>query len=164
MTKIHWLLCAADDYAAACGSVQNFFRASLLLHYDTVSTVQEGSWSAVAPEFWQAVEEGIAENRRVLAGMLEELKAEGCRRIADLESLPMGYPSKVLHTIAHLLDGFIGIDSVFYNLPEDSHWLSDRFRETIRQAPARYWLIRVEARFVSTATASLIHQQHVGDT
>lgn len=160
MTRNHWLLCAADDYAAACGSVQNFFRVSLLLHYDTVTTVQEGSWSAVAPEFWRAVEAGIAENRRVLAEMLDELEAEGYRQIADLASLPIGYPSKVLHTAAHFLDGFIGIDSVFYNLAEDSHWLSDRFRETIRQTPARYWLIQVEAGFISPATASLLHQQH----
>lgn len=161
VTKTHWLLCAADDYPAACDSVRTFFRNSLLLHYDAVETAREGSWSAVSgDEFWRTVEDGIAENRLALAGMLDELKAEGCSRIADLATLPMGYPSKVLHTVAHLLDGFIGIDSVFYNLAEDSHWLSDRLRETILLTPARYWLIRVEASFASASIASLIHQAH----
>lgn len=158
MTKTHWLLCTADDLLAACAAVQAFFSANMLLHYDTVLTVREGSWSADSAGFWPTLEQGMAENRRVLAGMLNDLEVEGYHEIGELATLAMGYPSKVLHTIAHLLDGFIGIDSVFYNLSEDSHWLSDRLREAIRQAPARYWLIRVEASFRSAATASIIHQ------
>jgi len=40
-----------------------------------------------------------------------------------------------------MLDGFIGIDSVFYNLAEDSHWLSAPLRKTIEQHPEHYWLV-----------------------
>ena len=159
MTKTHWLLCRGDDFAAACALVQNFFRTSLLLHYDAVEPEADGSWPAVAEGFWPALEQGIAENRQVLMGLLNDLKVEGVVEIAALADLPMGYPSKVLHTIAHLVDGFIGIDSVFYNLAEDSHWLSPGLRATIRQQPQRYWLIRVKASFRSAASASLIHHQ-----
>lgn len=159
MIKTHWLLCAADDFDAACVAARNFFRTSLLLHYDTVEPLAEGSWHAGAAGFWPAIEAGIAENRQVLAGLLGDLKAEGIHDVAALVDLPMGYESKVLHTIAHLLDGFIGIDSVFYSLVEDSHWLSAQLGATIRQQPARYWLVRVRVGFRSAATASLIHHQ-----
>ena len=53
----------------------------------------------------------------------------------------------MLHVITHLLDGFFGIDSYFYNLVEDSHWVSEELRATIKTSPSRYWLIAVEADF-----------------
>lgn len=157
VTKTHWLLCAAADFASAGDAVQNFFQKTILLSYDVLEAVEEGSCSAEVEGFWQALEAGITANRLVLAGLLDDLKAEGCQRIDDLPGLAVGYPSKVLHIIAHLLDGFIGIDSVFYNLLEDSHWLSEGLRQTILTTPSRFWLVRVDASFVSAATASFIH-------
>lgn len=157
MTKTHWLLCAGDNFATARNSVLTFFSKSILLFYDDVTAVEHASCSAEDERFWKELEDGIAENRLVLRGFLDDLQAEGCRQIDDLTALPLGYPSKMLHIIAHLLDGFIGIDSVFYNLLEDSHWLSDGLRGTIRKTPTRYWLIRVEASFMSAETAAFIH-------
>lgn len=158
MTKTHWMLCAGDDFLAARDSVLAFFDKSILLFYDTIEAVERDSWPASTETFWSALEEGIAENRVVLHGLLDDLRAEGCQDFNDLTSLPVGYPSKVLHLIAHLLDGFIGIDTVFYNMVEDSHWLSEGLRETVVKAPARFWLIRVEAGFRSEATAAFIHR------
>ena len=87
----------------------------------------------------------MAANRKVLADLLEELKDSGVTEVQHLVSLPQGYASKTLHTIAHLLDGFIGIDSHFYNLVDDSHWLSDQQRRKMEAAPTSYWLLQVEA-------------------
>lgn len=80
-----------------------------------------------------------------MAELVDELKDAGVAEVQDLTSLPQGYASKILHTAAHLLDGFIGIDSHFYNLADDSHWLSDQQRNKIEAAPASYWLLQVEA-------------------
>lgn len=157
LTKTHWMLCAADDFSSARDSVLEFFNKSILLSYDAIEVVEPGSWSAETETFWVGIDKGIAANRLLLQEFLDDLRAEGCRDLNDFTALPVGYPSKLLHIIAHLVDGFIGIDSVFYNMVEDSHWLSEAVRATIRKAPARYWLIQAEASFRSAATASFIH-------
>jgi hypothetical protein len=157
MTKTHWMLSAGADFTTARDNVQNFFKKSILLSYDTVGALEHDSCSAEDERFWPELEKGLAGNHLVLREFLNELQAAGCREIDDLATLPLGYPSKVLHLIAHLLDGFIGIDSVFYNLVEDSHWLSAGLRETIRQTPSKYWLIRAETSFRSAEAASFIH-------
>ena len=157
MTKTHWMLCAGDDFATARAAALSFFKKSILLFYDEIDVAEHDSCSAADERFWRELTEGIVANRLVLRGFLGELQAEGCREIDDLTSLPLGYPSKVLHLIAHLLDGFIGIDSVFYNLLEDSHWLSDGLGDKLRKSPSRYWLIRVEASFMSSEAAAFIH-------
>lgn len=157
MTKTHWMLCSGGDFSAAQATVLTFFRKSILLFYDTVEVVEAGSWSAENETFWNELEKGVAANRLVLQEFLDELRDVGCRELDDFTSLPVGYPSKLLHIIAHLVDGFIGIDSVFYNMVEDSHWLSDGLRTSIRKEPARYWLLQVEAGFVSEATAAFLH-------
>jgi len=158
MNRTHWLMCEADCFAVAQSRAHAFLASSMLLRYDTVSVVEGLSCSADTDRFWPALEEGIKANMSILRGLVDDLQAEGCRMIAEVPSLAMGYPSKLLHIIAHFVDGFIGIDSVFYNLEEDSHWLSDRLRETIQKSPERYWLVWVEARFPSMAAAALIHQ------
>jgi len=157
ITKTHWMLCAGEDYAAAQTAVVAFFRKSILLAYDAIEVVEAGSWSAESEMFWEEVERGEVANRVVLQDFIDDLRAEGYLEFNDLPSLSVGYPSKLLHIIAHLVDGFIGIDSVLYNMVEDSHWLSDGVRAEIRKKPSRYWLLRVEASFVSEATAAFIH-------
>lgn len=156
MTKTHWLLTEACDFTTARAAVLIFFKQSLLLSYDTVWAIEADSFSASDSRFWPALEGGVAENALVLRGFLDDLQAEGCRTIEDFAALPVGYPSKVLHLIAHLVDGFIGIDSVFYNRIEDSHGLSAALREKIRSQPSSYWLIQVEAGFTTEEEASLI--------
>jgi hypothetical protein len=65
--------------------------------------------------------------------------------LGDLESLPQGYQSKTLHTLTHLLDGFFGIDSHFYNLIEGSHGVSAGLRGKIDSSPGGYMLLAVRA-------------------
>jgi hypothetical protein len=62
-----------------------------------------------------------------------------------LSELPQGFRTKMLHVITHFLDGFFGIDTYFYNLEEDSHWVSEQARRRIREAPSDYRLLSVEA-------------------
>ncbi|MDD5757788.1 MAG: hypothetical protein PHI06_01750 [Desulfobulbaceae bacterium] len=156
-SKTHWMLCTGKDFASTREKVYSFFTKSILLSYDNISVIESASCSAENARFWEELEEGVAANKLVLRGFLDELRAEGCQEIDDLKKLPLGFPSKVLHLIAHLLDGFIGIDSVFYNLIEDSHWLSDKLRDAILREPDGYWLLRVEASFLSVEAASFLH-------
>ena len=80
---------------------------------------------------------------------LENLKEEGFESLEDIRSLEKGYLSKILHTIAHLQDGFIGIDSRFYNLEEDSHGVSRHLQQKIAATPHNYWILRVTGRIAS---------------
>lgn len=151
-------MCEADGFAAAKSHVLKFFNNSSLLQYDSIAVVEEESYNAEKQEFWPALEQVINANMSILRGFIDDLQGEGCREIKDLQRLAMGYPSKLLHMIAHLVDGFIGIDSVFYNLIEDSHWISEALRKAVLKAPDRYWIVRLEASFSSPSSAALIHQ------
>jgi hypothetical protein len=88
----------------------------------------------------------LADNRQVLQKLIGELQAAGINDFNDLSAMPQGFQSKIFHTMAHLLDGFFGIDSRFYNLQEDSHWLSASLRRQIEAGPPEeFWLITVVA-------------------
>ena len=136
--------------------VRKFFDETLLLQYDSVHFQNSKSFSAVDPLFWQKVDEGIAQNREVLGRFVGELEESGVGGVQDLKSLSQGYQSKLLHIIAHFLDGFIGIDTVFYNLPDDSHWLAEESRQSILAKPDHFWLIHVDTAFVDRNVASFI--------
>ena len=75
--------------------------------------------------------------------------------LQDLFFIKQGFESKILHTVTHMLDGFIGVDSAFYNLIEDSHWLSPSLRREITSHMHEYWLVRVVAGEVREA---ILHQ------
>ena len=47
-------------------------------------------------------------------------------------------------------DGFIGIDSYFYNLIDDSHWLPQATAKAIQKDPNHYWLLHIDC-FATTA-------------
>lgn len=158
MTNDHWLLCRAADFSAARGQVQKFFARSLLVRYDRLMFAENNAWHAGQPQFWPQIEAGVQANRRLLDGLIADLRGEGCQDFADLITLGEGYQSKLLHLVAHLLDGFIGIDTVFYNLLADSHWLSDKIRLNINANPENHWLLRVEAGFASPEDAALVHR------
>ena len=155
--KIHKVLCHGD-FEAARQHTLNFFAKTMLLHYDAIDVVREESFPVTSPRFWPELEDGIAQNKQIMTGYLQELQDMDCHYIADLADLEFGYPSKVLHLVAHFLDGFIGIDSVFYSLPEDSHWLSDKLRLAIIDDPDSYWLLHVVAGFKSAGEAAIVHK------
>jgi len=159
MQQIHHLiLCRGEDFDSASRHVQGFFDKTILLNYDDlqVAALGQGSWQAVDQGFWAALDQGIADNHGVVADLVEELKETGFQSADDLSAIENGYQSKVLHIIAHLLDGFIGIDTVLYNMQEDSHWISKDLRTTITQNPTDYWLLAIKAGIKSPGSASLI--------
>ncbi len=73
-------------------------------------------------------------------------RGEGVSLLNDLENMPQGYRTKMLHVITHLLDGFFGIDSYFYNLEEDSHQVSEELKKKMAGELTDYWLLPVEGR------------------
>ena len=82
----------------------------------------------------------------ILQNLIKELQGEKVTAIEDLNALPQGYKTKLLHIITHFLDGFFGIDTYFYNLVEDSHWVSPEMQAAIAENPSDYWLLPLNAR------------------
>lgn len=147
----HTILVSAPDLDEACHRVKRFFSLTLLVRYEPVVIDREACCRADDPLFMPVLEAGLTANRTFLAEQLAELKAAGFNSLDALLEMERGYASKVLHTATHILDGFIGIDSVFYNLEEDSHWLSSELRQRLNSAPEGYWLVRAECRLAGPA-------------
>lgn len=139
----HLFLVPEADWQHASQRVIQFFDHSLLVKYASVAPCRTASKPGTDQKFMPLLEDGIARNRIVLAGLLNELAEEGYENLNDLKTMAQGFPSKLLHTITHLLDGFFGIDSYFYNLAEDSHQVSTSLRQTITDTPEEFWLVSV---------------------
>jgi hypothetical protein len=142
----HEILVRGKDLEACKGKVLRFFRDYQLVRYSSVTVLEDESLPASDPGFGDRLESAGLENRRILHELVEELRGEGVSLLNDLENMPQGYRTKMLHVITHLLDGFFGIDSFFYNLEEDSHWVSEQLRRKMAGAPTDYWLLPVEGR------------------
>lgn len=139
----HIFLTQADNRQQARRNVLVFLERTELIRYEA-TTIQEAAIKrADMASFWSTLDQAVAQNRRIAQELIVELQETGVEQLSRLVDLPQGYPSKVLHTLVHILDGFIGVDSAFYNLLEDSHWLSAGLRQSIKERPARYWLIPV---------------------
>ena len=121
--------------------VSRFLDRSQLVRYAAVAFLPSRTISGDQAGFNETLDAGLARNRAALDELLGELAIEGFRDLADLASTPQGYPSKLLHTVAHLVDGFFGIDSAFYNLAEDSHRVSAALRQKIQRQPTGFWLV-----------------------
>ncbi len=141
----HEMLVDGPDFESCRDKVLHFFDNTILVKYDTIEVVGAESRSALEPEFWPRVEKGIAANREVVAGFFETLRKEGFTSFTDCLAMPQGFASKTLHTVVHLLDGFFGVDSILYNLVEDSLWLSERCRRRIGKNPEQFRLLKVKA-------------------
>lgn len=147
MKVYHEILIGGGDFDLAVSRLQHFFALSQLVRYDVVQVIKERSLVAADPLFWERIELGEARNRTILEGLISELGKENFVTLADLRNIPPGYSSKMLHTIAHVIDGFFGIDSFLYNMEEDSHWVSQPCRGRISSTPSSYWLLAMEAEF-----------------
>ncbi|MFC1524157.1 hypothetical protein ACFL6N_05130 [Thermodesulfobacteriota bacterium] len=146
---IHSFLVSSQDDATGKNRVLRFFEKTTLVQYDSIEIIHENCCPATETTlFWEKIEERIAANRQLLAELVGELDGVGFRTFRDFMELSQteGFPSKTLHVIAHLLDGFFGVDSHFYNLEEESHWISDTLRESIRSSPESMWYIEARAR------------------
>lgn len=156
LENTHHLLVLAPDVDRAVQTGQRFFARTQLVRYDKVEIDRQAVLPATGPDFWPAVDRVILGNRRVLQGIIDELKKAGIRSLDDLAGLPQGYQSKLAHTATHLLDGFFGIDSIFYNLVEDSHWISSSLGREIRRNPEDYQLLPVKAELLFSQRQQLV--------
>lgn len=158
MEKIaqHKVLVAGESFANCCDQVHRFFDLTSLVIYDCIQVIDDKCRSGLDQDFFEMVAAAEQKNRSTLNGLIDDLKQTGANSIDDLRRLEHGYPSKVLHVISHLLDGFIGIDSHFYNLPADSHWLSKAAQQAIRQDPAGFWLIHIDCYSATPGEAGLL--------
>jgi hypothetical protein len=153
----HEMLVAGDSLESCRKQVVDYFARTQLVRYDRVTIDDSGSRRGSHQDFSRCVTEAIRKNRHILEGLADELKDAGGQTTAHLLNLPQGYPSKVLHILTHFLDGFIGIDSVFYNLIDDSHWLPQQTQQAISAKPDGYWLIPVDGFSDTPEKAALIH-------
>ena len=154
-TFSHNFLVEASDFTSAEKQVNKFLQRTTLIRYGSVFIDKKRSVSAEHQEFWSCLDQGLSENRKVIAAMLKELDSCGYKKLQDLSKVKQGFESKVLHTLTHMLDGFIGVDSAFFSLKEDSHWLSPSLRKEIEERPGRYWLIHV---FAGDIQEALLHK------
>jgi hypothetical protein len=139
----HLFLTQADDEAQARRKVLSFLERTELIRYEATTIQDTAIRRGDMPDFWATVEQAMGRNKKCAADLVAELQATGINQLTELNDLPQGYASKVLHTLVHILDGFIGVDSAFYNLLEDSHWLSEPLRQAITSQPEAYWLVPV---------------------
>lgn len=150
----HLFLATGNSRVQAHQQTIHFINTTQLIIYQSSTIKDKEILSATSEKFWMEIDKGIAANRKFCKNLLNELQETGLTELEDLLNLQLGYPSKVLHILTHMLDGFIGTDSVFFNLVEDSHWLSAHLRSSIQQKPESYWLVPV---WYGPVTSSLLH-------
>jgi hypothetical protein len=152
----HAILVEGSDIDACKNQVLHFFKQTTLVRYDDI-VIEDNALSGEAQNFNDELQRAILRNREMLQGFIDELAATGFEKRNDLALVVQGYHSKVLHIIAHFLDGFIGIDSAFYNMIEDSHWLSEETRDQISLRPERFQLLFLRGYSASPTVAALLH-------
>lgn len=153
----HQILAQAESLSACRDAVLRFFENTLLVRYDHIKLIDDQQLSADNSEFPATLDRAISKNHQTVKKLLKELQLSGVNAVEDLKNLPQGYPSKSLHILAHFLDGFIGIDSAFYNLIEDSHWVSEDLKQKITENPDNYFLLTLEGYSGEPDQASLLH-------
>jgi len=153
----HLLLVAAETAADGETRVRQFFDRTSLVLYDRLD-LTGAAVPATDRAFQPKLQAGLEQNHRLLERFIEELGSTGCSTRRDLAGLPQGYQSKILHIIAHFLDGFIGVDSAFYNLVDDSHWLPDETAVAIDATPEKFWLFALAGYSMTPKEAMLLHR------
>lgn len=151
------MLLAGDSFEHCSSQVHRFFDLTSLVIYDCIEARLELSCSGLDADFMDRIAEAQNRNRRLIGELIVELEKIGVRSTADLQTIEQGYVSKTLHILSHFLDGFIGIDSYFYNLLDDSHWLTPRTAAAIAGNPRHYWLIHIDGYSATPAEAGLLH-------
>lgn len=154
----HQVLVSASSIEKGCAQVRDFFLNSLLVRYDKIDIRTEKCHGGSDKDFQEALKNGIAANRKILSNFIDEFKKTGFQTVDDLITVEHGYPSKMLHIITHFIDGFIGIDSVFYNLIEDSHWISEQTTREIQANPKNFWLIHLDGYSETPEKVAIVQQ------
>jgi len=158
MEKIaqHKVLVAGSSFINCCDQVHRFFNLTSLVIYDCIQVIDVKCRNGLDEDFSAELTAAEDKNRDTVNALIGELQQTGARTIDDLRQLEHGYPSKILHLISHLLDGFIGIDSHFYNLPADSHWLEEDTAKAIETDPGSYWLIHIDCYSATPEEAGIL--------
>ncbi len=151
----HIFLVQEEDCQAGKELVFRYLDRNPLITYADMLVRDEEVMNGAGDRFWSTVEQGIRKNMDFASSMLTILKDEGVQSLDDLLTMKEGYLTKVLHTITHMLDGFIGVDSIFYNMVEDSHRMSGQLRKNIQETPEHYWLIPVRTGMLEHSVISL---------
>lgn len=152
----HKILVAGNSFENCCDQVSRFFALTSLVIYDCIQVIDDKCRSGLDADFFEVTAAAEQKNRDTVNTLINDLEQTGARTIADLRGLEHGYPSKVLHIISHLLDGFIGIDSHFYNLPADSHWLAPEAAQAIKDDPGGFWLIHIDCYSATPEEAGIL--------
>jgi hypothetical protein len=142
----HEILVKGSDFEACKKKVLLFFEKYQLVRYSNIAILENESLSAADSGFENRLNEAILKNQQIVNKLVEELQAKEIKTLNDLKKLPQGYKSKMLHVITHFLDGFFGIDTYFYSLGDDSHWVTEESLEKIKASPSDYWLLSLEAK------------------
>ena len=144
-TYHHEMLVRGVDFQACKVRALDFFGKYQLVRYSHITVLETESLAASDPAFRDRLHQAILENQKIIHDLIAELEKEGISTLNDLGDTPKGYKTKMLHVITHLVDGFFGIDTYFYNLEEESHGVSDEFSGKIISEPSHYWLLSIEA-------------------
>lgn len=139
----HYFLVRSSNSYDACEHVEQYLDKNQLITYADLVIKDEEVLQGTSLDFWPMVEKGLDRNHRFAMEMLSHLKEEGVASLDDLLEMQQGYLTKILHTLTHMLDGFIGVDTALYNLLEDSHQISESMRADMKVAPEEYWVIPV---------------------
>ncbi|BCO08243.1 hypothetical protein GF1_06190 [Desulfolithobacter dissulfuricans] len=153
----HELLLEATNQQACTDHVRSFFDKTFLVRYDRIHIPESSIVRATDPDFPARLNRNLAAHRETITRLTARLREEGGANPDQWPSLEQGYITKLLHTIVHLMDGFFGVDSLFYNLIEDSHQVSWQLRERIARQPERYWLVLVRQPFTFYQTDGFRH-------
>jgi len=153
----HKILVAGDSFEHCCDHLHKYFDLTSLVIYDCIEVRKEHSVSGLDTGFFTHITTAENRNRRIVQDLIAELEKTGLKRISNLQHITQGYVSKTLHILSHFLDGFIGIDSYFYSLLDDSHWLPEQTARLIEENPAHYWLIHIDCYSATPEEAGLLH-------
>ncbi len=146
----HKILLAGDSFDHCSQQVHRYFDLTSLVIYDCIETIQNKSFSGLDAVFFDQIARAESHNRQAVQNLIDELVKAKFQKTVDFQNIEQGYLSKTLHILSHLLDGFIGIDSYFYNLMDDSHWLPQTTAQAIHKNPKHYWLLHIDC-FATTA-------------
>lgn len=154
----HDFLVRGDTLQKCYEQVYSFLTGYTLVSYDRIQLLETRSISCKHSEFPERLHAVIKENEAFLKTVIQELAEEGFYAMNDIMGLPPGYISKLFHVAAHMVDGFFGIDSRFYNLLEGSHGISQSLQMKLSLPDARedYWLVALECAYSN----ALVWQEH----
>lgn len=152
----HKILLAGDSFEHCGKQVNKFFDLTSLVIYDCIEIRKQHSVSGLDAGFLEKIRESEQRNRQQVRELLTELRNAGVATVDDLRNIDQGYTSKLLHILSHFLDGFVGIDSYFYNLIDDSHWLPDATADAIKKDPSRYWLLHLDCFSMTPEEAGIL--------